>query len=261
MQPSWVLGDGTRIDLKTIANRDDLSVFANKHWSARVNGTTVPTDTKTLRGTSTENLFTLPDGRDAIARVVMSHGARICDLSIGDQIILYPGDKPFTCPSCRNTVEPQLQTCPLCQTEQPTYEARVLQMQRKGLATSILHLNVVCVLLGIAQMLAFHPEPAFASLVITGAGTPHAGSQYLLQHALTGLATYMLCIFGCALLALRAPALAAVLNLVAFLYMLSSHALTPEGSWFAMALAGFLLFSSLATAERGFELARASKKV
>jgi hypothetical protein len=68
----------------------------------------------------------------------------------------------------------------------------------------------------------------------------------------------MMCIFGCALLALRAPGLAALLNLVALLYVLANHLLTLEGSWFAMALAGVLLVSSLATAERAFAIARGS---
>lgn len=268
MQPSWVLGDGTRIDLRVVAQRDDLSLFATKKWSASVNGTAVPTDTKTLRGTSSENLFQLPDGRDAIARVLMIRGTRICDLSIGDQTILYPGVQPFTCPACHNAVEPHVRTCPFCKTEQPSYETRVLAMHRKGIAMSILHLNAVCILLGVTQILSFNPEPAFASLSVAGAGAPHTSllaqtvresSQPILQHTLTGLATYMLCIFGFALLALRAPVIAAVLNLVAFLYMLSNHVLIPESSWFAMALSGFLLFSSLAAAERAFEISRAAR--
>ncbi|HET6332554.1 MAG TPA: hypothetical protein VFG30_05045 [Polyangiales bacterium] len=261
MQPSWLLADGTRVELRSVANRADLGLFAPKHWSARVNGAAVPTDTRILRGSSSENLFKLPDGREAIARVLSLQGARICDLSIGDQTILYPGKLPFTCPGCRNPTEPHERTCAACKAEQPSYDARLGQLQRRSVASSLLHLNLTCIALGVSEIVSTHPVPAFASLHAADVATQHLSGVHArdLQQALSWLAAYMLSVFGCAWLALDSPVLAALLNVLAFACMLTS-VLTPDGSWFALGLAGVLMYSTFATAERAIDISHRARQ-
>lgn len=256
MHPSWFLADGTRVDLHSIANQQDLSLFAPKQWTARVNGASVPTDTRTVRGSSTENFFKLPDGREAIARVLSVQGTRITDLTVGDQIILDPGKWPFTCPSCRKAVEPHERNCAACKVEQPSYDARVFELQRRSVASSLLRSNLICVALGLSQILSSHAVPALASLraadltQYAASATGGGGLHYVLGR----LAAYMLCIFGCAWLALFSPALAASLNMLAFACMVAGRALAPDGSWLAIGLAGVLMLATFSTTERALEI-------
>jgi hypothetical protein len=263
MQPSWQLEDGTRVELRSVANRESLSLFAPRQWYARVNGAAVPTDTRALRGSSTENRFKLSDGREAIARVLSLQGARICDLSVGDRTILYPGELPFRCPSCRTPVEPQTQTCISCKGEQPGYDARVFELQRRSIASSLLHSNLLCVVLGALQIVSSQPVRVLGSLQAADLATPHVLSGPFTpspDRTLSWLAAYMLCIFGCAWLALEAPVLAALLNLLAFGFMLASHALTPDGSWVSILLAGGVMLWAFGTAERAIEMSQRAKK-
>jgi hypothetical protein len=267
MQPSWVLEDGTRIDLTVVASRAELSLFAHHDWSAHVNGTAVPTDTRRIRGASTENVFELPDGREAVASVLMLRGACVCELAIGDERILYPGKRPFVCPACSNPVEPHLSACILCKAEQPSRAARIREMQFQALAISLLHLNLVCIALGVTQIIAADSTSAFLSLRSAEAATTlpivqafqtASESASELRHVLGGTATYMSCVFGCALLALRAPATAGVLNLLTLAFMFANRLLTFEFSWLGLAIGAGLTFASVLIAERGIELAHAS---
>lgn len=262
-QPSWVLGDGTRIDLASMVNPYDSSLFAPREWAARVNGTPVPTATTRLGRAWSASTFPLPDGRLATARVQQRQGVRIFDLSVGDQTLVWPGGRPFSCPQCTNQVEPQDRTCPACKAEQPSYHDRVLQLQRRGISNALLRLNLGCILLGLGQLLAFRPEPAFAALYaadpsmrdLLAVAHPDAG----LQASLGYLAAYMLCVFAFAWIALYAPVIASLINVLAFGVLLGSRVLIPSGSWVAVGIATVLLASTLVTAWRAIGIARRAR--
>jgi hypothetical protein len=232
LRAAWTLPDGIRVAVKPVTG---------EVWSVRVDEVEVPNEvTRVSRFVDYDIRFRLPSGQSAIASLRHPAGLNTWMLRVADRSILYPGRRPFACPSCRNAVEAYATTCAACGTEQPSNDARLAKRLRRAIVQSIASSNILFVMLGISRILSDRRgSAAVASLrraqidaqfpcqfdTSTAAGF-QAGASALLQSQLVWLATLMMVVFGIALLAYRAPLVAATLKCVfvasLFLYALSS---------------------------------------
>lgn len=194
--------------------------------------------------------FRLPSGDAAIARLRHPAGLSVWELNTGERPILYSGRRPFRCPCCRNAVASYATVCDECGAGQPTNDARLAVRLRHAIVQSIASANLLFFLVGVMRILSYRGAPTGALATLrraqieeqfpnqfntsTTAGF-HAGAMALLQTELVGIATLMMIVFGIALLAFRAPLLAAWLQCAFIaclvLMQLSTGVDVPVLSW------------------------------
>lgn len=241
LRAAWVLPDGTRVAVEPVTG---------EVWSVRVDEVEVPNDvTRVSRFVNYDIHFRLPSGQSAIASLRHPAGLSTWLLRAGERSILYTGRRPFTCPSCRNSVESYATTCTACGSEQPSNEARLAARLRRAIVQSIASTNLFFVMLGVVRIMNFRggSSAAMANLrraqieaqfpyefdTSTAAGF-QAGAVALLQSQLVQLATLMLVVFAIALVAYRAPLLAAT-SKCAFIASLLLYALLSGAELNALA--------------------------
>jgi hypothetical protein len=227
LRAAWVLPDGTRVAVKPVTGEE---------WSVRVDEVEVPNEVaRVSRFIDFDIRFRLPSGQSAVAVLRHPAGLSTWELRVGERSILYSGRRPFACPTCRKAVEAYATTCAGCGAEQPSNDVRLAERLRRAIVQSIASANLFFVVVGVARILSFRggSSAALANLrraeidahfpsqfdTSTAAGF-HAGAAALLQSELVELATLMLVVFGIALLAYRAPLVAATLLCVFTAYML-----------------------------------------